>query len=187
MSLRHAFILLTPLIAGCATQAPVAMPPLSPEPRPPAVVSVPATKVVETPYEVRAYRDPANPDVRHETHVVHRRTVVPVSRAEDLATAPRDLFPPASYAPLSKADELAAELATQRAITAAMRDAQAEVAELQHQMQEQYALLLRQSAEVMKTREQLEAERRRLATPAPAETTAPAAPAAKAETAEVKW
>jgi uncharacterized protein YecA (UPF0149 family) len=55
---------------------------------------------------------------------------------------------------------LAAELATQREITGAIRAMQASVADTEKQMQEQYALLLRQSAEVLKAHKQLEAGRR---------------------------
>jgi len=130
----------------------------APEPAPVAALS--PTKIVETRYEVRGYRDPANPAVRHEPHAVFRRTRVPLTAADESATVPRTSAPPASIAPLPASAELAAELATQREITNTIRAMQASVAETEKQMQEQYALLVRQSAEVLKAHKQIEAGRR---------------------------
>ena len=172
MNVRYAGLLLLPLLAaGCTSTRPAVVP--APEPAPVAALS--PTKVVETRYEVRGYRDPANPAVRHEPHAVFRRTRVPLNAADELATAPRTSAPPASVAPLPASAELAAELATQREITGAIRAMQASVAETEKQMQEQYALLLRQSAEVLKAHKQMEAGRRQeqsAPAPAPVVTTA---------------
>jgi hypothetical protein len=157
MTVRFSGLLLLPLLAtGCTSTRPAAV--HAPETAPVAALS--PTKVVETRYEVRGYRDPANPAVRHEPHAVFRRTRVPLNAADELATAPRTSAPPASVAPLPASAELAAELATQREITGAIRAMQASVAETEKQMQEQYALLLRQSAEVLKAHKQMEAGRR---------------------------
>ena len=166
MNVRYAGLLLLPLLAaGCTSTRPAVV--HAPEPAPVAALS--PTKVVVTRYELRGYRDPANPAVRHEPHAVFRRTRVPLTTADELATVPRTSAPPASVAPLPASDELAAELATQREITGAIRAMQASVAEAEKQMQEQYALLLRQSAEVLKAHKQMEAGRRQeQCTPAPA-------------------
>jgi hypothetical protein len=62
------------------------------------------------------------------------------------------------------------------------------MADTEHQMQAQYAQLVRQSAEVLKMRDQLEAERQRALGPAPG--TAPAQPTASGSSdtpPEVKW
>ena len=166
MNVRYAGLLLLPLLAaGCTSTRPAVV--HAPEPAPVAALS--PTKVVETRYEVRGYRDPANPAVRHEPHAVFRRTRVPLTVADEVATVPRTSAPPASVTPLPASDELAAELATQREITGAIRAMQASVAETEKQMQEQYALLLRQSAEVLKAHKQMEAGRRQeQSSPAPA-------------------
>lgn len=186
--MRHTWIFLMSLLgAGCATQSPIATPTALPA-SPPSVV-VPAampTKVVETRYEVRSYRDPADPSVLHEAHAVYRRTRVPATASDECATVPRESFPPASYAPLPASEELAVELASQRAITSDIRGIQASIAETEREMQAQYAQLVRQGVEVMKTREQLEAERRRVAAPPP-EPDAAAPAGAKAENTDVKW
>ena len=179
MNVRYAGFLLLPLLAaGCTSTRPAVVP--VPEPAPVAALS--PTKVVETRYEMRGYRDPANPAVRHEPHAVFRRTRVPLTAADELATVPRTSAPPASVAPLPASDELAAELATQREITGAIRAMQASVAETEKQMQEQYALLLRQSAEVIKAHKQMEAGRRQ-------EQSAPAAApvATTADSAATTW
>ncbi len=164
--MRFSGLLLLPLLAaGCASTRPAVVTP--PEPAPVAALS--PTKVVETRYEVRGYRDPANRAVRHEPHAVFRRTRVPLTAADESATVPRTSAPLASIAPLPASAELAAELATQREITNTIRAMQASVAETEKQMQEQYALLVRQSAEVLKAHKQIEAGRRQeQATPAAA-------------------
>ena len=58
------YILPAVLFAGCATKQPVAIqpPPVAP------VAAVVPTKAVETRYDVRGYREAANPSIRHEAH-----------------------------------------------------------------------------------------------------------------------
>ena len=94
-----------------------------------------------------------------------------MAAGDDLETVPRDAYPPTSFAPLPPSAELAAELATQKAITADLRAMQASMAETAKRVQEQYAALVRQSAEALKLHQQLEAEhsRVRAATAAAAE------------------
>ncbi len=182
--MRYSWILFSPLlVAGCATQRPIAVQATQPVVIP---VVVP-TKHVETRYDVRGYRDAANPSLRHEAHTIYRRTRVPVNAGDELATVSRTTYAPASVAPLPASDELEAELAAQKAITADLRTMQASMAETEQRMHAQYATLVRQSAEALKVREQLEAERSRArgATPpgiAAAPTTAPAGNAT-----EAKW
>lgn len=157
--MRH--ILLTlPFLAlvGCATHRPVAVV----VPPPPAIAAAMSTKVVETRYEVRGYREAANPSIRHEAHAIYRRTRVPLNADESGETVPRSAYAPASYAPLPAAAELNAELTNQKAITGELRGMKIAMAETQQRMETQYAQLVRQSAEAAKLREQLEAERNRL-------------------------
>jgi hypothetical protein len=108
---------------------------------------------------VRSYREAANPSIRHEAHAVYRRTRVPITASETLETVPRTSYPPASVTPLPASAELAAELATQKRSRRSCTP-QTSVAETEQKMQAQYAQLVRQSAEALKLREQLEAERR---------------------------
>ncbi len=73
MNVRYAGFLLLPLLAaGCTSTRPAVVH----APEPASVAALSPTKVVETRYEVRGYRDPANPTVRHEPHAVLRRTRV---------------------------------------------------------------------------------------------------------------
>jgi hypothetical protein len=144
------------------------------------------TKIVETPYDVRGYFDPANPDLRHAPHAVYRRTRVPVTSRDDFATVPRTSYPPPSFAPLPAGEELAAELTTQRTITAQMRAMQSSMADTERQVQAQYALMVRQNAEILKVRSQLEAERHRMSNQAPGESPKTAAGTAEGST-DVKW
>ena len=169
--MRHAWILIVPLlVVGCVGQLPAAA-----QPPPPVVTAaVSPTKSVETRYDVRGYREAANSAIRHEAHAVYRRTRVPIAASEDLETVPRVAYAPASYAPLPASAELAAELATQKTITADLRAMQTSIAETEQRVQAQYATLVRQSAEALKLRDQLEAERRRVRA---ANTTTPATPA----------
>lgn len=183
--MRNGSILLVPLlIAGCATPPPVVVK----TPAPTTVVAaLSPTKLVETRYEVRGYREAANSSIRHEAHAVFRRTRVPVTASDDLAVVPRESYPPVSVFPLPASEELTAELATQKKITAELHAMQASIAETEHNMQAQYALLVRQGAEVLKVKGQLEAERSRLRS-VPSVEAAPAAPvAATAANEEPKW
>ncbi len=152
-------LLTLPLFAlvGCATHRPVVV--AAP---PPIVPAAMPTKIVETRYEVRGYREAANPSIRHESHAVYRRTRVPLHADESGETVPRTAYVPASYAPLPAAAELNAELANQKAITGELRAMKLAMAETQLRMEAQYAQLVRQSAEVAKVRGELEAARNRL-------------------------
>jgi hypothetical protein len=171
------------LVVGCATQRPVAVQ----APPPVLVAAVVPTKLVETRYDVRGYHEAANPAVRHEAHAVYRRTRVPLAASDELATVPRTAYAPASIAPLPASDELAAELTTQKKITGDLRAMQTSMAETEQRMQTQYAMLVRQSAEALKLREQLEAERGRARATPPAAVAAVAVAPADAKAAEVKW
>lgn len=184
--MRHAWILIVLLlVGGCVGQLPAAAH------LPPPVVTAAAspTKSVETRYEVRGYRDATNPAIRHEAHAVYRRTRVPIAASEDLDTVPRTAYAPASYAPLPASAELAAELGLQKTITADLHAMQASIAETERRVQAQYATLVRQSAEALKLRDQLEAERKRVHAANQTTTSTPAEPAAgtAGSTAPVKW
>jgi hypothetical protein len=174
------------LAAGCATQRSVTVPTQAAQ-QPLVVAAASLTKAIETRYEVRGYREATNPQVRHEAHAVYRSTRVPVATGDELATVPRTAYPVASYTPLPASDELAAELATQRSITTDMRAIQNSMVETERRVQSQYATLVRESAEALKVREQLESERARARAAAPAATSAAPAAAPAGGTAEVKW
>lgn len=187
MNVRSIFLIVPLLAAGCVTQSPVAEKP--PTAHPIVLASAPSSKLVETAYEVRSYREARDPWVRHEAHTIYRGTRVPIAVNQELVSVPRTNFPPASIAPLPASEELDAELATQRKITADIRAMQASVTDTEQKMQTQYALLVRQSAEVLKLREQLEVERSRVHLTSGSETasvshaTIPAA----GENPQVKW
>src|SRR6185312_1871837 len=67
MTMRNISIFLIPLLlAGCATQRPVA----AQTPMPITIGAKSRTKLVETRYEVVGYREVANPSIRHESHAV---------------------------------------------------------------------------------------------------------------------
>lgn len=185
--MRPYWIVLLPLLAtGCV--APQATRVSAPLASPAAIAAVTPTKMVETRYEVRGYREAASPDVRHDPHAVFRRTRVPAHAQDEAGTVPRASALALSDAPLPASAELAAELATQKTVTAEIRALQSSMAEAERQMQAQYALLVRQSAEVMKVREQLEAERQRVHGSPPAITAAAApAPVGPNPLPEVKW
>lgn len=172
-------VLISCLFAGCTTQSRVAVQP----PASPTVAAAQPTKAVETRYDVRGYRDAANPQLRHEAHAVYRRTRVPQNMESDLETAPRTAFAPASVSPLPASDELAAELSTQKAITADLRTIRASMAETERRMQAQYGQLVRQSDDARKLREQLEGVR---SAPHVADTGAPVS-ASPEKPAEAKW
>jgi hypothetical protein len=178
-------LLLTfPLLAlvGCATHRPVAVvappPPLIPEAQP--------TKVMETRYDVRGYREASNPSIRHEAHAIYRQTRVPLNANDMGETVPRTAYAPASYAPLPATAEVDAELANQKAITGELRAMKAAMAETQQRMEAQYAVLVRQSAEATKLRGELEAARERLRTAPPGQSSDVAATTGSGNT-EAKW
>lgn len=185
MIVRNTSILLLPLLAaGCATQRPslVVQPP-----SPVMIAATSPTKFVETVYDVRGYREPADSAIRHEAHAVYRRTRVPISRGDELATVPRESYSPASVAPLPASDELNVELSTQRKITAELRAMQASMVEAEQKMQAQYSLLVKQSADTLKVREKLEASRTRVRNEPQAQAVAPASTTPPGGNAEVKW
>lgn len=178
------------LLCGCATQDSVEVYIPMPSQTLVRAASEP-TKFVETRYELRSYREAANPAIRHEPHAVYRRTRVPVTISTDFAIGSRTNHPPASFAPLAESDELAAELGTQKKITADLHAMQIAMRDTEQRMQAQYATLVWQSAEVAKVRDGLEAERVRLRV-APAATppaTSPARPVRPptADSSQVKW
>jgi hypothetical protein len=155
------------------------------EPAPKAAV-VKERGVAETRYELRGYRDATTPFLRHEAHAVYRQTRVPDPSVGRLETVSRETYPRVSEARLPASEELAAELATQRRITAELRAMQVALAETERGMKDQLASLVRQSAEVLKVRKELEDEKTRiLATPAAPESasdaTAPAPMPAEAK------
>ena len=180
-------------LAGCATHRPVAHVPASSATPQPVVREAPATRVVETRYEVRAYRDADDPRVRHDAHAVYRTTRVP-ARVESMDTAPRTAFAPASYAPLPPTAELTAELEAQRQITTQLREIKARMAAIEQQAQSQYGTLVNQTSDTIKLRQQLEAERARvreletrLRDNSPGSGTEGKAVAATTAAAETKW
>lgn len=180
--MRSVLLLLVSLVvAGCATRRPVAVV----EPPPVQIAAAMPTKAVETRYDVRGYREAAHPALRHEPHAVWRRTRVPLNFEGELVTVSRTEFVPASYAPLPENDELAAELSTQKEITASLRAVQAAMADTEKQVQAQYATLVRQSADTLRLREQLDAERAQLRASAPAPAAPTDAPAQNPN--EVRW
>jgi hypothetical protein len=191
MIMRYTWIpSLTLLLCGCATQDSVDV--YIPPPSQSLVrAAFDPTKFVETRYEVRSYREAADLAIRHEPHAIHRRTRVPVTISTDFAIGSRTNHPPASIAPLSASEELAAELDTQKKITADLHAMKTSMRETEQRMQAQYATLVRQSAEVAKVREGLEAERVRLraAPVAVSPPTPPARPvrASAADSSQVKW
>lgn len=171
------------LVAGCATPGPVSLqtPPV------PLVPAASMTKRGETPYAVRGYHDATNPSVRHEPHTIFRSTRVPVTAADELPTAPRTAHAPATLAPLPPSAELAAEIGTQKKITEELRALQGSMAEAESRMQAQYALLVRQSSEALKVRQQLEEERERVRVASSAAGPATAERATTAKSTEAKW
>ena len=177
--------ILTLFVTGCATQ-PLAVRTLT-EPQPIVTAAVLPTKFVETRFDVRCYREAANPAFRHEAHAVYRRTMVPITASDELATVPRVTYPPASFTPLPASAELAAELATQRTITGDLRAIQTSMVETERQVQAQYATLVRESAEALKVREQLEAERARMRVAPPAGAAVPPAVVPAGNPPEVRW
>lgn len=178
-------LMLAAFSAGCASKPAVVdrAPPL--RPLEPAV----SVKYAETRYDVRGYRESASPALRHEPHAVYRRTRVPSFASNILESTPRTSFPLPSYSPLPASAELEAELAKQRQVTTDMRVAQATLTDADQKVRALYTTLVRQSADVLKLREQLEAERNRLRSAALSEsvTTASGSTPTKNPSPEVKW
>lgn len=111
------------------------------------------------------YHDANDPTVRHDSHAIYRATRVPVRPSgakEELSTVPRVIFQPASHAPLPANVELGAELATQKQITAELRTIQSAMSATQREAQEKFGELVNQTAETVRLRRDLEAERVRV-------------------------
>jgi hypothetical protein len=143
------------------------------------------TKAVETVYELRGYRDPKRPHLRHEGHKVYRRTLVPIGAADDRVETGRVLS--AAHAPLPLDAELEAERATQRALTEEVQALQRSMQETEKAMRAQHAELIRQAATVQKLREELEAERNRLRQLQASESLGEAIPDASAKATAAPW
>ena len=147
-------IILLPLIAsGCVAPQSVSIP-TSPEP-PQLAVTTPL-KTVEARYEVGGYFDR---NLRHEPHAVYRRTQIPVNQN----SVSRNRAPAVSVVPLPPSEELAAELRTQREITANLRAVQARMAEIEQAAKTQYTALVKQMAEITELRAEVERSRQQLA------------------------
>ena len=159
--MQRAWILIAAtVVGGCASQPHVTK--IAPAgPAEPLVREAPATKVVETRYEVRSYRDAERPGVRHAAHAIYRSTRVP-AQLDALETVPRTAFAPMTHAPLPPSAELSAELSAQRALTADLQALQQRMAAIEHQAKAQYGSLVAQTDETVKLRRQLEAERSRI-------------------------
>lgn len=148
------------LVGGCATSRPTTKMLVS-EPAAPIVREAPVTKVVETRYDVRSYRDAERPSVRHDAHAVYRSTRVP-AQIDALEIAPRTAFAPVTHVPLPPSAELSAELSAQRTLTTDLRALQERMAAIEQQAKAQYGTLVEQTAETVKLRRQLETERTRV-------------------------
>lgn len=164
--MRSHWLLLPVLLAGCAGHPRATRAPARPAPSVAAAIPAsPATRLVETRYEVRAYHDAADPSVRHDAHAVYRATRVPVrpnGQADSLASMPRTTFHPATHAPLPQQAELRAELATQKQITSELRTIQSAMVSTQRDAEQKFGELVNQTAETMKLRRDLEEERARV-------------------------
>lgn len=115
---------------------------------------------MEVPYFVRGYHDTRDPNLRHGAHVVYRRIMVAVRTESGDERVPHARS--VAHAPLPMSTELAAELATQKALTAEVQAVEKTLKDIERAMRAHYADLLRQSASVQRVREELEAERERL-------------------------
>jgi hypothetical protein len=181
--MRNVLFLMLILAGGCATHSKVTRPTLTAAPAM-ALDAVRSTKVVETRFDVRSYRDAAASNVRHEAHAIFRETRVPLGSAVS-ATEPVSSYPDSQYIPLPPSAELKTEIETQKTITADLRAMQISMADTQRRMQAQYALLLNESAEIEKTRAKIQITNARNIDSA----NVPRAPskAAPDSTAEIKW
>lgn len=92
-----------------------------------------------------------------------------------------------SLSPLPINAELAAEIATQKKITDEIRALQSSLVEAESRMRDQYALLVRQSSEALKVRQQLEEDRERVRVTTSATAPATTEGAKTARSTEAKW
>jgi hypothetical protein len=164
--MRAHWFLIPILLAGCAGHPRTSRAPVGPAASTTAAIPAnPATRLVETRYEVRAYHDAADPSVRHDAHAVYRATRVPLGangKDDALATVPRETFQPASHFPLPQNAELRAELATQKQITSELRTIQTSMSSTQRDAEQKFGELVNQTAETIKLRRDLEEERARV-------------------------
>jgi len=181
--MRNVLFLILIFAGGCATRSKVARPVLTAAPAM-AVDAPRSTKLIETRFYVRSYRDPAASNVRHEAHAIFRETRVPL-QSEVSGAEPVSSYSDAQYVPLPPSAELKAEIETQKTITADLRAMQISMADTQRKMQAQYTLLLKESAEVGKARAKIEMASTRKIESA----NVPGAPSKDAlpSTAENKW
>lgn len=156
---RYMILIATLWIAGCATHRPAAT--VTVAEVQPIVREAPPMYEVETRYDLRSYRDADDPSVRHEPHAVYRETLVP-EVVKSLVTVPRSNFTPVTYDPLPPSAELAAEIAEQKEITVELRSIQSAMATMEEQARNQYGTLVDQTAESVKLRQKLEADRARV-------------------------
>ena len=151
--MRPLYLIFPLLVAGCATQKPLAPTPIASR----APTSVADPHVVVTRYELGYYRypheapDSSGPAVFRSTRISGK--TVPAG------TDTRSLNAPGSFDPLPPSAELSAELSAQRDITAKIRAAQEMIVGLEKQMRTQYGTLVTQTEETLRLRAKLETER----------------------------
>jgi len=150
--MRPFILLILPALVACAA-TPKSEPAQRQAPEP--IPAAPEFKVVESRYEVRAYREAGDSNIRHEAHAVFRRTIVPLSAQDRQGVECRTSAPPASVAPLPASEELEAELKSQRAMTQDILVMRASIIETQKKIQAQYALMQQQASEIAKTYEKV--------------------------------
>lgn len=163
--MRLIALLILPFFGACAHRPPLATVEPAAFPAPPTGPAQADTRIVETRYEIRGYRDATDPSLRHAHHAVFRRTYVPLNSTESGETLSRDTFAPASVAPLPSNEELAAELRTQKEITAQLRALHTTVVDTERKMQAQYSQLVQQTADVLALKASMEAKLHSLSTP----------------------
>ena len=136
-----------------------------------------------TRYEIGRYHEPDG--LMHEGHVVYR-----VTRSARWQETPSDqplaanaetaVYVPPSYAPLPESQELQAELGAQRAITAKLRQMQAQMSDLQNAAKNNYTTLVSEAEQAKALRVELEQARARVAQLEHAPAAEPQPPAANA-------
>jgi len=159
MTMRNLLFFVLIFAGGCAMRSRVARPVPTAAPAM-TLDATRSTKTVETRFDVRSYSDPAAPNVRHASHAIFRETRVSLQSANS-EVEPVNAYQDGQYAPLPPSTELKAEIESQKTITADLRAMQISMAETQRRMQAQYALLVKESAEVEKTRAKIEIENTR--------------------------
>lgn len=140
--------------AGCVSQAPLKQTSGQQPAKPPLAFRQTETRLLATPYTIRGYRDPDDPTVLHDGHTVYRLTRVPDPTAIQ-GILPRTAIHSVTYAPLPASEELAAELATQRQITAELRQIEASMIRTQQQALTEVGKLVNQKAEAVRRQNQI--------------------------------